>query len=109
MAAHAARVLGGGVLVTNDAGEWHVLSGEDYGRYVAGTIRDEEPLGAALAAKDFFRDHLDFPRMGAALASRHLLKWPGPSVHTLVVTRRCNLKCVYCHASVVGADDASTD
>ncbi len=109
VAAHNARVLGGGVLVTNDAGEWHVLSAADYGRYLKGAIPDEDALGAALAGKDFFRDHLDFPRMGSALTARHLLSWPGPSVHTLVVTRRCNLKCVYCHASVVGADDASTD
>jgi len=109
VAPHAARVLGGGVLVTNDAGEWHVMSGADYGRYLAGRVTDEEPLGAALAGKDFFRDHLDFARMGAALSARHLLDWPGPSVHTLVVTRRCNLKCSYCHASVVGEGDASTD
>jgi His-Xaa-Ser system radical SAM maturase HxsB len=109
VAAHAARALGDGVLVTNDAGDWSVLSAADYGRYLAGTIPDDDPLGAELVRKDFVRERLDFPRLGDALASRHLLRWPGPSVHTLVVTRRCNFKCVYCHASVVGPDDASTD
>ena len=109
VAAHSARVLDGGTLVTNDAGEWHVLSGADYGRYLAGEIPDEDALGAELAGKDFVRERLDFGRMAGAMSSRHLLDWPGPSVHTLVVTRRCNFKCVYCHASVVSSDDASTD
>ena len=109
VAAHGARILGDGTLITNDAGEWHVLSGADYARYVAGTIPDDEPLGAELASKDFVRERLDFARLGGALTARHLLNWPGPSVHTLVVTRRCNFKCAYCHASVVGEDDASTD
>ena len=107
--AHAARLLGDGVLITNDAGEWHILSREEYARYAAGAIPDEHPLGELLGAKDFIREKLDFARMGGAMASRHLLAWPGPSVHTMVVTRRCNFKCVYCHASVVAQDDASTD
>ncbi len=72
-------------------------------------IPDEDPLGAELSSKDFVREHLDFPRLGGAMTARHLLDWPGPSVHTLVVTRRCNFKCVYCHASVVAENDASTD
>lgn len=106
---HAARVLGGDVLVTNDAGRWARLSAADYARFLAGAVSDEEPLGRRLAADDFLRDRLDFARMGDGLASRALLRWAGPSVHTLVVTRRCNLKCVYCHASVTGPDDGSVD
>ena len=109
VAAHSARVLDGGTLLTGDSGQWHILSGADYGRYLAGKVADDEPLGEELARKDLVRECLDFPRLGAALASRHMLSWPGPSVHTMVVTRRCNFKCVYCHASVVPQDDASTD
>ena len=109
VAAHAARRLGGGVLVTSDSGEWTTLSEADYARYLAGAIRDDEPLGNVLAERGFLRDRLDFAKLGSGLVSRHLLTWPGPGVHTLVVTRRCNLRCVYCHASVVGEDDRSTD
>ncbi|NNN05249.1 MAG: radical SAM protein, partial [Elusimicrobia bacterium] len=109
VAAHGARVIGGGTLITNDEGQWRVLSGTDYRRYASGEIADEDALGAELSAQGFVREHLDFPRLGAALAARHLLDWPGPSVHTIVVTRRCNFKCVYCHASVVAVDDSSTD
>ena len=109
VAAHSARVLGGGVLVVGDAGEWQTLAPADYSRYLAGTVSDDEPLGAELAGRELLRDRLDFPHLGAKFASRHLLAWPGPGVHTVVVTRRCNFKCAYCHASVVPETDASTD
>ena len=109
VAGHAARDIGGGVLLTSDSGEWSILSAEDYVRYLAGRVTDEEPLGRELAAKDLIRDRLDFARLGAHAASRQLLSWPGPSVHTVVVTRRCNYKCLYCHASVVGPDEPGVD
>lgn len=107
--AHAARVLGAGVLVTGDDGQHAMLSAEDYRRYLAGTVTDEEPLGKDLGARGLLRDRLDFARLGAAFSERHLLAWPGPRVHTIVVTRRCNFRCAYCHASVVPATDLSTD
>lgn len=109
VAGHAARRLGGGVLVTSDSGEWTTLSGDDYARYLAGEIADDEPLGATLAERGLLRDRLDFAKLGERFAARHMLDWPGPRVHTIVVTRRCNFRCVYCHASVVGEDDRSTD
>jgi His-Xaa-Ser system radical SAM maturase HxsB len=109
VAGHAARLVGDGVLVTSDSGEWTVLTPEDYRRYAAGEIKDDEPLGAVLAERALLRDRLDFGRMGDAFSARHLLTWPGPGVHTMVVTRRCNFRCVYCHASVVAQDDLSTD
>jgi His-Xaa-Ser system radical SAM maturase HxsB len=109
VAAHGARGRNGSVLITNEAGAWQILPQADYARYVSGAISDDEPVGGELGAKDFLRDRLNFPRMADALATRHLLRWPGPSVHTMVVTRRCNLKCAYCHASVIAADDVSTD
>jgi uncharacterized protein len=109
VAAHGARRLGDGVLVTSDTGEWTTLSEADYARYLAGAVTDDEPLGGVLGARGLLRDRLDFAKLGESLASRHLLSWPGPGVHTLVVTRRCNFRCVYCHASVVAENDLSTD
>ena len=109
VAAHNARVVESGTLITNDAGQWQMLSGADYARYVAGDVADETALGAELTAKNFIREHLDFPRLGGALTARHLLDWPGPRVHTVVVTRRCNFKCGYCHASVAKENDPATD
>lgn len=109
VAAHNARLLGGKVLMTNDAGEHAVLEPGDYARYLGGRVGDGEELGRQLIQKDFVRDQLDFARLGESMAERFLLRWPGPSVHTLVVTKRCNFKCVYCHASVMGESAEGVD
>jgi uncharacterized protein len=109
VAAHNARLLGGKVLLTNDAGEHALLEPGDYSRYLSGRVGDQEELGKQLIQKDFVRDQLDFARLGEAAAERFLLRWPGPSVHTIVVTKRCNFKCVYCHASVVGEGAEGVD
>ena len=101
VAAHNFRSLNGSVLATNDAGEHAVLSEADYRRYVGGQLRDEEPIAVELGRKNFLRDHLDFRGQAERLAGKRLLSWKGPNVHTVVVTRRCNFRCLYCHASVV--------
>lgn len=109
VAAHAARRLDGKVLVVSDSGEHVALTEEAYSSYLAGDVAEGGALFEELAAKDLLRDRLDFPRLAQRMADRFLMRWPGPGVHTVVVTRRCNFKCVYCHASVVRADDLSTD
>ncbi len=109
VAAHNARLLDGKVLLTNDAGEHATLTPADYGRYLSGAVKDDEALGKELVQKDFVRDQLDFGRLAESAVERFLLRWPGPSVHTIVVTKRCNFKCVYCHASVVDPSRVETD
>ncbi|MBI3554089.1 MAG: His-Xaa-Ser system radical SAM maturase HxsB [Elusimicrobia bacterium] len=101
VAFHNARRLGSHVLMTNETGEHAVLSQKDYGRYLAGKIADDDPLAKELVSKEFFRHQLDFQNMAELSAAKNLLEWKGPSVHTVVVTLRCNFKCLYCHASVV--------
>lgn len=102
---HTARRLADKILVTNDASEHAVLSPGDYDRYLSGKL--DGPLSETLAARGFLRDKLDFGDLATRAVRRHLLDWPGPNVHTIVATRRCNLKCVYCHASV--GDESRSD
>jgi His-Xaa-Ser system radical SAM maturase HxsB len=115
VAAHNARRVGSSVLITNDIGEHAILSEDDYSRYLGGRIENGEPLATGTSAakgllqKDFIRDQLDFSHLADRTVPRHLLDWKGPNVHTVVVTLRCNFKCLYCHASVVGVDEAGKD
>ncbi|MFI5350356.1 MAG: His-Xaa-Ser system radical SAM maturase HxsB [Elusimicrobiota bacterium] len=109
VAAHNARRLGASVLMTNEAGEHAFLAPKDYARYLSGGIADDEPLGQELTRKDFVRDRLDFKNMASRAVAKNLLDWKGPNVHVVVVTLRCNFKCGYCHASVVGADRTDKD
>ncbi|MDO8756782.1 MAG: radical SAM protein, partial [Elusimicrobiota bacterium] len=104
VAAHNARRLGSSVLITSDTGEHAMLKPADYERYLAGALESED-----LIRKDFIRDRHDFGHLLRRAVPRHLLDWKGPNVHTVVVTLRCNFKCVYCHASVVGAEQTDKD
>lgn len=104
VAAHNARRLGSSVLITSDTGEHAMLEPAEYERYLAGALENED-----LVRKDFIRDHHDFGHLLRRAVPRHLLDWKGPNVHTVVVTLRCNFKCVYCHASVVGAEQTGKD
>ncbi len=104
VAAHNARALGSEVLLTNDVGEHALLSPADYALYLAG--RHETP---ELVKKDFIRDQHEFGHLADRTVARHLLDWKGPRVHTVVVTLRCNFKCLYCHASVVAETEAGKD
>lgn len=109
VAGHSWRKLGDKILLTNDGGHHLVLSADDYRRYLKGAVSAEEDLGKELLSKGFFRDQLDFRALAEASVARNLLEAKGPGVHTVVVTLRCNFKCLYCHASVVGPDRTDMD
>ena len=104
VAAHNARRLGSSVLITNDAGEHAFLSDKDYASYLGGKLESPD-----LMRKDFMRDQHDFSHLAQRAVTRNLLDWKGPNVHTVVVTLRCNFKCLYCHASVVGVEATDKD
>jgi len=87
--------------VSDDWGAHAVLEEGDFRRFLSGEVPAGDPLEAALRAKGLDREYLDLPALAVRARERSLLKWPGPSVHTVVVTLRCNFKCLYCHASVV--------
>lgn len=109
VAAHCAREMGPSVFISNEAGEHALLSREDYGRYLAGRMANEEPLAKELIRKNFLRDQLDFRALAARSVERGLLDRQGPVVHTVVATLRCNFKCLYCHASVVDPSRVDKD
>jgi len=109
VAAHNFRRLKSGVLMTNESGSHVVLPEADYRRYLAGGITNEEPLGQSLLQKGFFRDQQNFKFLAERAVEKNLLTWKGPNVHTVVVTLRCNFKCLYCHASVVDPSRSDKD
>lgn len=104
------RDMGDWVLLTNDWGRWLMLDQSDFERFLAGGVAESEPLHAELRARGFVRANMDFPDLAAGFVKqtsfRHI---PGPSLHMIVVTLRCNQKCQYCHSSVVDPSRTDTD
>ncbi len=103
------RQVAGKTLITNDLGRHHLLTDRQFSDFVAGKLSAGTPLHAQLVEGGFIRDQMDFDALAGLWARRHKFLWQGPALHVVVVTLRCNHRCLYCHASALKMDDASTD
>jgi len=103
------RRIDGKVLITNDIGQWALLKPADFTRFVEGKLKPKEKLHKELGEKGFVRDYSDFDRMVEGWRRKNSFLWLGPSLHIVVVTLRCDHKCVYCQTSSVGMSQTKFD
>ncbi len=103
------REVGGKVLVTNDLGRHRVFTPKRFRRFAAGEIGPDDPDYRGLCEDGFVRDRMDFEALSRAWARRHSYLWEGPNLHIVVVTLRCDHRCVYCHAGSARLQDRGTD
>ncbi len=102
------RFSGGDYLLTNDWGYNARLSEPDFKRFLSG-LSSGDPLWNELGEKGFIRDHMDFEELSRQWRRGKSSLWQGAVLHVVVVTLRCNQKCVYCQASAVGTSGHETD
>jgi len=100
------RMADGSVLLSNDAGFTAAVSGAEFERFSGGRLGAAEPLYKELAEKGFVREMTDFEGYAAACAKKNAFLGSGPGLHILVMTLRCNHKCLYCQSGAVGASGA---
>ena len=86
-------------LLTSDHGSWMLLSGED--RASLSTISMPRQLFASLEERGLIQTAANAARLSQAWKTWCSNYYTGTSLHILGVTRRCNLQCRYCHATVV--------
>lgn len=79
--------VAGKVVVTNDAGEWAVLSDAELADLLAGRIGQGHPRFSELQAKGCLRDGLDLDALAARIAQRNAHIRRGPHLHVVTVTR----------------------
>ena len=101
--------IGERVLLTNDAGEWHALSDEDFRAFLAGTVDADHPQYAGLQEKGFLRSDLDVEHLAEKVRTKKKFLGLGPHLHVMITTLRCNQSCKYCHASRTSMDRIDTD
>jgi hypothetical protein len=87
------RVEGRWVL-TNDIGRWVQLEDADFRRFLRGELKEGTPTHEELKSKGFLREWLDFGELAEAWRSRNDFLMRGTGLHIVVVTLRCNQKCV---------------
>lgn len=102
-------VVGGRVLLTNDAGEHTFLDEADFHRFYQGKIDEADPLWPQLQALGFFRRTTDVERLADRIRRKKAFLTTGPHLHVLITTLRCNQSCRYCHASRTDMDRVDTD
>jgi len=101
--------IGGRVLLTNDAGEWHALTEEDFESFLAGQLKSGHEQFESLQKKGFLRTDLDVEHLAEKVRRKKSFVGIGPHLHVMITTLRCNQSCKYCHASRTSMDRVDTD
>ena len=93
------KELNGQYLLTNDIGEHCFLDPLNLDAFLAGKIEQTCPdKYSELQTKGFIRDRLDFDGLARRYAQKNTFLGQGPSLHIVVVTLRCDHRCIYCQA-----------
>lgn len=93
------KQLNGQYLITNDIGDYCFLDSPSFDAFLAGKIEQTCPdKYSELQTKGFIRDRLDFDDLSQRYARKNAFLDQGPSLHIIVVTLRCDHKCIYCQA-----------
>lgn len=102
--------LGGEYLLTNDAGEHARLNTAQFRRFSrTGALPAGSPALDELKSKGFIRDRMDLSDQADKWGRSNEYLGRGPGLHILILTLRCNHKCLYCQAGAAGAAARGTD
>lgn len=99
------RKIGGEYLVSNDSGFHAWLGAPVFERFSKGLIGKKDKAFEDLCSKGLVRNMMDFQGLSEKWKSGNSHLSSGPGLHILVLTLRCNHKCIYCQA---GADKRSS-
>jgi len=94
------KQLGAKYLLTNELGDFLFLTKKQFGDFQQGKIKAKSGLGKKLDRLDFLKHEAPCERMIDKYGQKNsFMATPGPSLHIVVVTKRCNHRCVYCQTS----------
>jgi hypothetical protein len=87
------RMIGTKVLITNDFGDWLLLSTDDFRAFVEGRPQPGEPLYEKLRAANFVAKAVDVTAQAERWRRKKQYLFHGPTLHGMVLTHRCNHGC----------------
>lgn len=86
------------VLISNDFGHFFWLDSAAFDAFARGALTEDHPAFGDLAAKGFLSGRMDMAALTERWRARNTHLWDASCLHIVVVTRSCNMRCVYCHA-----------
>ncbi|HYC59176.1 MAG TPA: His-Xaa-Ser system radical SAM maturase HxsB [Thermoanaerobaculia bacterium] len=101
--------LGERAILSNDAGEWHLMPQPEFDQFVRGQLPADHAQMPMLRAKGFLRDGFDADAFAEKFRRKKAFVGQGPHLHIVLTTLRCNQSCRYCHASRTSMDRVDTD
>ncbi len=101
------RIIKDKILLTSDSGKYIFLAKKEYDKILMNKINDS--LYKKLDEKGFLIKDNNIEAEVKRYRSKNSFLFQGTSLHIIVPTLRCNLECIYCHASKRGANDKGYD
>lgn len=86
-------------LLTNDVGDYVFLTKNEFDDFTQGKIDKEGAVYAKLRDKNFIKDELNYDYLIERYKNKQSFLKQGTSLHIVVVTHRCDHRCVYCQTS----------
>ncbi len=87
------------VLLTNDAGNFALLKRVDFDRFISGKLKESEEAYMELSRQGFVRTTMNTSQLAKKFRSKTSFIRTKTALHIMVLTLRCNYKCVYCQVS----------
>lgn len=104
---YRARKVGDYHFVTTDHGSYALLTDSEFKQLKEENISDE--LLPKLEEREIVLNNSNFKETIRLIRNRNNIMYSGTSLHIVVVTLRCNMNCVYCHAASVHENKADHD
>jgi len=101
--------VAGKVLVSNDAGDWTLLSESELDDLLGGRVSGGHPRFQELRDKNFLREGLDLDAFAARVARRNTHVRRGPHWHVVTLTTRCTQGCAYCRTTRQSGENTGAD
>lgn len=104
------RQLKGAYLLTSDTGKYSFLSTNEFADLLEGRLTNlSSDTRSRLQERGFFTDAANLGDLVQQYSSRHAFLSKGTDLHIIVVTLRCNHRCIYCQTNSGNATDRSLD
>lgn len=96
-------------LLTNDVGDYLFLREKEFENFLTNNLEKSQGPYLSLKKKNFIKNELNLTELIEKYRSKKTFLFGGPSLHIVVVTLRCDHKCIYCHASAQAMDRKELD
>jgi His-Xaa-Ser system radical SAM maturase HxsB len=93
------KKLGEDYLLTNEVGDYIFLNSENFQKFLQNKLEKKSAIFQELCQKNFIKDKLNLNQYLNDYRQKYsYLLAPGPSLHIIVATLRCNHRCLYCQS-----------